>query len=101
MNNFSLLTSSKTLRVKQRDVRNSKVFNQAQNCIINPRSLMEIMQQDKYKKHARKYEKTQLNKTKRGVGQIGKLVAKGSKHDTQEHNTPLYYFSYESGASTP
>ena len=43
---------------------------------------MEIMQQDKYKKHARKQEKTYLNKTKRDVGQIGKLVAKGFKRDT-------------------
>ena len=64
MNNFPLLTSSKTSSVKQRDVRNSKDFNQAQINVINPRSFMGIMQQDKYKKYARKYEKTKQTKTR-------------------------------------
>ena len=54
---------------------------------------MGIMQQDKYKKHVREHEKTYLFKTRMDVGQIGKLLAKGSKRDTQEHNTPFNLFS--------
>ena len=63
MNNFPILTSSKTSSVKQRDVRNSKDFNQAQINVINPRSFMKIMQQNKYKKYARKHEKTKQRAT--------------------------------------
>ena len=54
---------------------------------------MGIMQQDKYTKHVREHNKTYLFKTRMDVGQIGKLVANGSKRDTQEHNMPFHLFS--------